>query len=60
LLVFYVGYILDNKKHFIGCKLTGWSVLNLESSCIQIVFKSKHVTDQKLLEDVHEEFFEAS
>jgi hypothetical protein len=26
-----------------------------ESSCIRIVFISKHVTDQKFLEDVHED-----
>jgi hypothetical protein len=38
-----------------GCELTGWSVFISESSCIQTVFKSKHVTDHKLLEDVHEE-----
>jgi hypothetical protein len=56
LLVFYVGYILDDKNTlYNGCKLTGWSVFNLESSCIQTMFKSKKVTDHKLLEDVHEE-----
>jgi hypothetical protein len=27
----------------------------LESLCIQTVFNSKHVTDHKLLEDVHED-----
>jgi hypothetical protein len=32
----------------------------LESLCIQTVFKSKHVTDHKLLEDVHEESFHNS
>jgi hypothetical protein len=37
------------------CELIEWSVFNSESSCIQTVFKSKHVTDHKLLEDVHEE-----
>jgi hypothetical protein len=41
-----------------GCELIGWSVLNSESSCIQTVLKSKHVTDHKLLEDVHEEFLQ--
>jgi hypothetical protein len=40
---------------FNSCKLTRWSVLYSESSCIQTVFKSKHVTDQKLLEDVHKD-----
>jgi hypothetical protein len=56
LLVFYVGYILDNKNTLCnGFKLTGWSVFNLECSCIQTMFKSKKVTDHKLLEDVHEE-----
>jgi hypothetical protein len=55
-LVFYVGYILDDKNTLCnGCKLTGWSVFNSESSCIQTMFKSKKVTDHKLLEDVHEE-----
>jgi hypothetical protein len=55
-LVFYIGYILDNKNTLCnGYELTGWSVLNSESSCIQKIFKSKHVTDRKLLEDVHEE-----
>jgi hypothetical protein len=38
-----------------GCNLTGWSVFNSESSCIQIMFKSKKVSDLKLPEDVHEE-----
>jgi len=38
-----------------GCNLTRWSVFNSESSCIQTIFKSKKVSDHKLLEDVHEE-----
>jgi hypothetical protein len=38
-----------------GCILTGWSIFNSESSCIQTIIKSKTITDHKLLKDVHEE-----
>jgi hypothetical protein len=38
--------------------LTGWSVFNSESSCIQTMIKSKTITDHKLLKDVHEEYFQ--
>jgi hypothetical protein len=56
-LVFYIGYILDKTKILLcnGCVLTGWSVFNSESSCIQTMIKSKTITDHKLLKDVHEE-----
>jgi hypothetical protein len=55
-LVFYVGFILDDKNTLCnGYKLTGWSVLIWESSSIQTVFISKHVTDHNLLEDVHKD-----
>jgi hypothetical protein len=56
LLVFYVGYILDDKNTLCnGCKLTGWSVLIQSLHVIWIVFISNHVIDHKFLEDVHED-----
>jgi len=36
----------------------GWSVFNLESSCIQTMIKSKTITDHKLLKDFQEESFQ--
>jgi len=50
LLVFYVGYILDDKNSMIGS--------SSESSFIRTMFISKHVTDHKLLEDLHEEYLQ--
>jgi hypothetical protein len=61
LLIFYVGYILDNKKYFMQ-----WLQINRmigsysESSITQTVFISKHVTDHKLLKDVHEDSLQIS
>jgi hypothetical protein len=56
LLVFYVGYILDDKNTLCNSyKLTRWSAFISESSYIWTVFISKHVTDHKFLEDVHED-----
>jgi hypothetical protein len=72
LLVFYIDNILVDKNTYQknimvdkntlcnGCKLTGWSIFNSESSRIQTVFKLKHVTDHKLLEDVYEESLQIS
>jgi hypothetical protein len=53
----FIGYILDKTKNTLcnGCVLIGWLVFNSESSCIQTVFKSKTITDHKLLQNVHEE-----
>jgi hypothetical protein len=56
MLVFYVGYILDDKNTLCnGCNLNKMIGVYSESSCFQTIFKSKLVTDQKLLEDVHED-----
>jgi hypothetical protein len=55
LLVFYVGNILDDKNTLCNGYIF-YRMIDVysESSCIQKMFKSKLVTDQKLLEDVHE------
>jgi hypothetical protein len=56
LTVFYIGNILVDKSILCNsCNLTGWSVSCSESSCIQTMFKSKKLSNHKLLEDVHEE-----
>jgi hypothetical protein len=56
MLVFYVGYILDNKNTSCkGCFLNRIIGVYSKSSYIQTMFKSKLVTDQKLPEDVHED-----
>jgi hypothetical protein len=58
LLVFYVGYILNDKNTLCnGCKLRMINSYS-ESSYIRTVFISKHVTDHKFLEDVHEDFLQ--
>jgi hypothetical protein len=60
-LVFYVGYILDDKNTLCnGCIFNRMIGGYIESSCIQTMFKSKLVIDQKLLEDVHEDSLQNS
>jgi hypothetical protein len=55
-LVFYIGNILVDKNTLCnGYVLRGWLVFNSESSCIQIMIKSKTITNHKLLKDVHQE-----
>jgi hypothetical protein len=60
-LVFYVGNIVDDKNTLCySCIFNRMIGVYLESSCIQTMFKSKLMTDQKLLEDVHEDSLQNS
>jgi len=61
LLVFYVGYILNDKNTLCnGCILTGWYVFIQSLHVIWTVFFSSHVTDLKFIEDVHEDSMQFS
>jgi hypothetical protein len=56
LLVFYVGYILDDKNTLCnGCILNRFIGFIQSLQAIWIVFVSSHVIDHKFLEDVHED-----
>jgi hypothetical protein len=61
LLVFYIGNILVEKNTLCnGCIFNKMIGVYSESSCIQTMFKSKLVTDQKLIEDVHDDSLQNS
>jgi hypothetical protein len=56
LLVFYVGYILDDKKTLCnGCYLNRIIGLIQNLQVIWAMFISSHVPCHKFLEDVHED-----